>query len=163
MKKCGLLLIALALVLTGCAAEETFETIADEQAAPVIAQQRQIYVELPDAAASPAVESDSGRLYLCGDYEILIQTLEGGDLDGTLQTLTGFQRDALTVMETWQDGCACYEFVFASAGETGDLVGRGMILDDGSYHYCLTVLAEADKAAENQAFWDSMFQTFRLA
>ena len=50
-----------------------------------------------------------------------------------------------------------------SAGETGDLVGRGMILDDGSYHYCLTVLAEADKAAENQAFWDSMFQTFRLA
>lgn len=153
----------LPLFLTGCAAEETFETIADEQVAPVIAQQRQIYVELPDAAASPAVESDSGRIYLCGDYEIVIQTLEGGDLDGTLQTLTGFRRDDLTVMETWQEGCACYEFVFASAGETGDLVGRGMILDDGSYHYCLTVLAEAEKAEENQVYWEEMFMSFRLA
>ena len=156
-------MVLLACILTGCAAEETFETIADEQAAPVIAQQRQVYVELPDAAASPAVESDSGRIYLCGDYEIVIQTLEGGDLDGTLQTLTGFRRDALTVMETWQEGCACYDFVFASAGETGDSVGRGMILDDGSFHYCLTVLADADKAAENQVYWEEMFTSFRLA
>lgn len=163
MKKCWCVLMVMGLLLSGCGAEETFETVADEQAAQVLAQQRQIYVELPGDAASPAVESDSGRLYLCGDYEICIQTLQGGDADATLRTLTGYGKDGLTVLETQKEGMPCWEFAWASAGETGDMVGRAMVIDDGSYHYCLTVLADADTAEQNRAVWDRMFETFRLA
>lgn len=163
MRKYWVLLSVLLLMLTGCAAEETFETVADELIQPVIAEQKQIYVELPGAAASPAVESDSGRLYMCGDYDISVQILDGGDLSATVRTLTGFEPEELTVMETQRDDLACYEFVWASAGETGDQVGRAMILDDGSYHYCLMVLGDAEKAAQNQVFWEDMFNTFRLA
>lgn len=163
MKKCWIVLVAMGLLMAGCGAEETFETVADEQVSPVLAQQRQIYVELPGEAASPAVESDSGRLYLCGDYEISIQTLEGGDTEATVRALSGYGQDALTMLETRREGMLCWEFVWASAGETGDLVGRAMVIDDGSYHYCLTVLADADTARQNQAVWDQMFASFRLA
>lgn len=163
MKRTGILLVMAALLLAGCAGEETFETISDVVEDPVFAEHRNIYVELPSDAASPAVESDAGRLYLCGDYEIQVQILEGGDLNATLRTLTGFERDALTVMQTQRDGEDCYEFVFTSAGETGDTVGRGMVIDDGSWHYCLMVQADAEAAAERQVFWEEMFQSFRLA
>ena len=162
MKKILALLMAMGL-LTGCGAEETFETVADVQAEQVIARQRQIYVELPGEAASPAVESDSGRLYLCGDYEICIQTLEGGDRSATVRTLSGYEENALTVMELEREDAKCWAFAWSSAGETGDLVGRAMVLDDGSYHYCLSVLADAETARQNQAVWDRMFETFRLA
>lgn len=156
------IILPLLVLLAGCGAEETFETIADEQVAPVIAQQKQVYVELPGTAASPAVESDSGRLYHCGEYDISVQILDGGDLNGTLQTITGYSLEDLTVMETVRESWDCYEFVFASAGETGDQVGHGMILDDGSYHYCLTVMGSSEVAEQNQVFWEQMFASFRL-
>lgn len=162
MRKGWILVAVLALLLTGCGAEETFETMADELAAPVIAQQKRVYVELPDQAASPAVESDSGRLYHCGEYDISIQILDSGDLARTVSTVSGFDPEDLTVVETVRDGWDCYEFVFVSAGETGDQVGHGMILDDGSYHYCLTVMGNAETAARNQVFWEEMFASFRL-
>ncbi len=163
MKKCGMFLVILSLLLAGCGTEETFETVADEQAEQVIAQQRQIYVELPGEAASPAVESDSGRLYLCGDYEISIQILEGGDRAATVRTISGYDQEQLTMMERQREDGVSWEFVWASAGETGDMVGRAMVLDDGSYHYCIAVLADAETARQNQAVWDRMFESFRLA
>lgn len=163
MKKIWILLMVSVFALAGCAAEETFETVADEPAAQAAAQQRSIYVELPGEAASPAVESDSGRLYLCTDYEISVQILEGGDIQETVRTLSGYGMENLTVIETERDGFDCWEFVWASAGEGGDLVGRAMVLDDGSYHYCLMVLGEAESAAANQVFWEEMFGSFRLA
>lgn len=161
MKRCALLLGFLVL-LTGCAPEETFETVGDELAAQVIAQQRQIYVELPEDAVSPVIESDAGQLYLCGDQEIGIQVLEGGDRERTVRELTGHDMEELTVMETLRSGIPCLEFVWACAGESGDMIGRAAVLDDGNYHYCLTVLAPAETAEQNQAVWERMFATFQL-
>ena len=65
MKKCIILVLITILILSGCGAQETMETISDEQAAPVMAQMREISLVLPEEAASPAVEADSERLYLC--------------------------------------------------------------------------------------------------
>lgn len=163
MKKLGIVLLMLCLLTAGCATEETFETVSDALEAGLTAQRRSVYVELPGDAASPAVESDAGRLYLCGDYEIQVQILAGGDVDATLRSLTGFEREALTVVQTSRDGGECYEFVFASTGEPGQTVGKGMILDDGGWHYCLMVQSDAETAAQNQAVWEEMFQSFRLA
>lgn len=162
MKKILLTIAAAALLLSGCAAEETFETISDHIVQPVLAEMRQISVVLPAEAASPTVESDSGRIYLCQDYEISIQTLESGDLRSTVSVLSGYDMEALTVMATQKGDVDCYRFVWASAGENGDRVGQAMILDDGSYHYCLSVLGDADTAQQNQLSWEEMFGSFSL-
>ncbi len=162
MRKVSILLVLLALLLTGCAAEETFETVADEQVQPVLAVMQQLSVQLPSEAASPAVESGDSRLYQCREYDICVQTLEGGDLNRTVEILSGYSKDTLTVMETEGEGLKCYEFVWASVSESGDQVGRAKILDDGSYHYCVSILADAAAARENQVYWDEMFGSMSL-
>lgn len=153
----------LALLLTGCAAEETFETISDDIVQPVMAQPREVSVSLPGEVSMPAMESDSGRMYLASDYEIYIQTLDRGDLNATIQTVSGYEKDALTVMQTSLDGVDRYEFVWTCAGENGDRIGRGVMLDDGDYHYVMTVLRDADTTETSQIVWNDVFDSFRLA
>ncbi|MBQ8834055.1 MAG: hypothetical protein IJ001_03925 [Oscillospiraceae bacterium] len=162
MKKL-VLLIAAALLLSGCAAEETYETISDELLVPAMAQPREITVNLPGEAALPAMESDNGRAYLCQDYEIYVQTLEGGDMNATVQTLSGYEKDSLTVMETEQEGLKRYEFVWASAGEMGERIGRAVVLDDGSYHYTLTILRDEATTETSQISWDDIFSSFAVS
>ena len=162
MKK-WIVCLVLPLILTGCGAGVTLETVHGDLEEPAAARPREISVELPGEAAVPAVESDSGRIYTCGDYDLAIQTLESGDLDATVQSLTGFAREALTVVETRQEGMPRYDFVWASAGEEGDQVGRAVILDDGNYHYTMTVLRDAEGVETQQVVWSHVFSTFRLA
>jgi len=151
------------VLLTGCGAEPALETIADELAEPVQAPVARIQVELPDEAALPAMESSESRLYLCEDYEILIQTLDGGDLEETVRTLTGYGTDKLTLVQTRQDGLRRYDFVWVSTGEKGEMVGRAVILDDGNYHYTMTVLHPAEDTENTQIVWRRVFESFSLA
>lgn len=162
LKKWKIGVAILALLLSGCGAEETMETIADEIVTPVSAQIRDIYLELPGEAASPAVESGSDRLYQCETYDIRVQTMTGGDLNATILTLSGYAREDLTVMQTRKDGYDCYSFAWACVGESGDMVGRAMILSDGTYHYCVSILGDADFASENQVYWQDIFDSFTL-
>ena len=150
------------LLLCGCAAQETFETISDEAVLPVMVQPRDITVELPGEAALPVIENDAGRIYLCEDYEIVLQTLESGDLEKTMQTVSGYSKEDLTVMETFSGDTSRYEFVWVSAGETGEQIGRGVVLDDGNYHYCLSVLQNAQKVNDSQINWNHVFRSFQL-
>ena len=161
MKLCMAILM-ITLLLSGCGAEETVETIADELVIPVMAQPREISVELPGEAAMPAVESDSGRIYVCEDYEIVIQNYSSGDLNATIQELSGYSLDELTVMATTQDGIDRYDFVWASAGEGGDQLGRAVILDDGDYHYTMSVTRPADTTETSQITWSQVFGSFAL-
>lgn len=148
----------LPLVFTGCAAQETFETIADEQVLPVMAQPREISVELPEEAAVPVLENEEQQVYLCEDYEIIIETMASGDLTGTVRALSGYEKEQLTVLETqWQE-VSRYEFVWAAAGEDGDRLGRAVILDDGNYHYCMTLLRDADSPMDPE----DIFASFTL-
>lgn len=162
MKRC-VLLILLMLTLCGCAAEEVLETVSDELALSAMAQPREITVNLPDNALSPVLESDSRQVYLSEDYEIILETLSGGDVDATIRSLTGYEKDKLTVMQTQWDGVERYEFVWAAAGETGDRLGRGVILDDGNYHYCMSVLRDAQGQKMSQIVWRDVFASFQLA
>lgn len=161
MKKLGYLVL-LGLLLSGCRAQETMETISDDWVVPAMAQQQRIVVQLPGETALPVMEKGSDRLYLSDDYEIAVQTLAGGDLEKTVSTLSGYGTDDVTMLETFSDGITRREFVWAAAGETGDRVGRGVILDDGSYHYCMTALWEADSAATAQINWDQVFSSFSV-
>ena len=160
VRNCCCLLLMI-LLLAGCAAEETFETVADDLAISVMAQPAHISVSLPGETALPVIENDSGRIYVCNDYEIVIQTVEAGDLEETMKAMSGHERENLTVMETFADGVSRYEFVWAAAGETGDQTGRGVILDDGNYHYCMTVLSAAS-SKKTQINWNDVFSSFEI-
>lgn len=161
MKKI-ILCVLMMLLLCGCAAEETLETVADDLVQPVMAQPREIAVSLPGEASIPTMEGDTGRMYLAADYEIYIQTLDAGDLNATIQTVSGYSKDALTVMNTETDGVERYEFVWVSAGEEGERIGRGVVLDDGNYHYVMTVLRDADTTETSQIGWSDVFASFQL-
>ena len=163
MKKIAMVLL-LPLLLSGCGARETLETVADDiPLQPVLAQPAEISVRLPDNAVSPVLESDSEQVYLCEDYEISIETRSSGDLAGTITALTGFDPEQLTVMHTETDGVDRYEFVWASAGEKGDRLGRAVVLDDGYYHYCMSVLRDAENPKKSQVVWSDVFSSFSLA
>lgn len=160
MKKLLVLFLA-ALLLAGCGTVETMETIADEWEIPVAAKPKEIQLNLPGEALACAMESNTGRMYFGDSYEISVQTLSSGDLNATLEDITGFSREDLTVMETKEGELKRYEFVWASAGEAGERLGRGIILDDGDYHYCLSVLQDAD-VTDCQIIWSEVFRTFDL-
>ena len=160
MKKWMLLLLM--ILVTGCGAEETFETIADELVLPVMAQPRFVCVDLPGETALPVIENDHGRIYICNDYEIILQTVESGDLESTIQMVSGLSEENITMVETGSEDTRRYEFVWAAAGEGGDQIGRAAILDDGNYHYCLSVLCTTDNE-KSHINWDQVFSSFQLA
>ena len=163
MRKLFFIGLALALVLCGCGARENLETIADDiPVESVLGEMREISVRLPDGAVSPVLKSEAEQLYLSEDYEILVQTCPAGNLNDTIRKLTGFDKEQLTVMETEQDGAKRYDFVWAAAGEDGERLGRAAILDDGSYHYCLSVLRDAQDE-KSQVVWSEVFASFGLA
>lgn len=155
-----ILLMLMTVLLCGCSVQETFETISDEPVQVVMAQPREISVRLPDNAVAPVLESEAEQVYMSEDYEIVIQTLDSGDLDATVRSICGYSRDRLTVMETQWDDVTRYEFVWASAGEKGDRLGQAVILDDGHHHYCMSVLRDARTVS--QVVWRDVFGSFCL-
>ena len=161
MKKYVLFLLIL-VSFTGCGSEATFETVADEWVQSAAAPVRETLLTLPQEAVVPVSESEYGQLYQCDGYEIAIQTLEAGDLDATVRTVTGYSRENLTVMETKLADIRRYDLVWSCMGEQGELVGRARVLDDGNYHYVLTVLAQADRAAELETMISELFASYSL-
>ncbi len=160
--KIKVLIALMALLLTGCGAEETFETVSDDLMQPVMAQMRQVSVWLPGDAAAPALESEDGAVYVCEDYEVYQQVLPSGDLEATVRSVSGFDLENLTVVTSSRNECKRHDFVWASASEQGDRVGKGCILDDGSYHYILTILGNAETAGKYEAVWREIFDSFSV-
>lgn len=160
MKKCVLVLLA-ALLLCGCGAAETFETMGDDYVQQVVQQEKgvQLTVE-PDALV---LQGDTGTIYICDGYELTVEVYSAGDINGTLQTITGFGAGELTVIETAALDLSRYECVWSAVGEGGDVVGRAVVLDDGAYHYCLTVTASADDALALQAVWQAIVSSFMVS
>lgn len=163
MMKKGLLIMGLLLLLPGCGGQQTMETVADSYEVVQVAQPRQIQVDLPEGGEESALEGETGRLYLTDDYEISLQTLEAGDLQATIRTLCGKEQEDLTIVSTRHDGLKKNEFVWAAAGETGQQLGHSVILDDGNYHYCLTVLRPEDPEKTDQVVWSQVFSSFSLS
>lgn len=162
MKKtvCLLLLVGM---LCGCSAAQTFETVDDELVQPVMAPMGELELLLPKHAAAPVINSeDGGKLYLCDGYTLTAQTLQGGNLDASVRSVCGFALDALTVMQTQSGDIRRYEWVWTAAGEGEDQLGRAVLLDDGTYHYCVCVMADAETAGSLQAEWDGILSTVTL-
>ena len=110
----------------------------------------------------PAMESENGCVYICKDYEVAVQTLESGDLNATVQLVSGFDPDRLTLLKTNQDSFDRYDFVWTCAGESQQL-GRAAILDDGNYHDVISATVDAGLMEEYQEIWNGIFESFTLS
>lgn len=161
MRKNCLILLLLCLSLTGCSSAETFESLGDIDMTPVIREERKVVLSVPDGAE--VLSGSTGTLYLCDGFTVAVEVLASGDLNGTLEALTGFGTENLTVIETSAGGQSRYECVWTAAGEGGDTVGRVVILDDGAYHYCLTVESMAQDASSLQKTWEKILDSFQIA
>ena len=160
MKKLWVILV-FSLLLCGCSAEETFETVEDvymeEQWGP-----KNIEVAIPLNAKKTQLTSGEGSLYFCDGYELTTEIMAAGNLSETFGVLTGFPLDSLTLVETMQTDMARYECVWTAAGEGGDNVGRAVVLDDGNYHYCVTVMAQSSKAYDLQQTWKDLLGSIQI-
>ena len=158
-----IVLSLLVFILTGCKAEESYETMMDGAVEPVH-EKMHIMVNLPEEAAMQTMAAeDSGSVYFCKDYVLTVQTLPGGDLHKTVTETTGFTPDQLSVIATARGDTKCYDFVWTCLGENGDQVGRCAILDDGNYHYVLTAMADEEPAGRlSKEVWNGIFDSFHL-
>ena len=162
MKKCWIL-AAVLLLLTGCGTQETMETLLDDYVQPVSAPLWQMVLDVPQDASVAVLEGeDTGRIYLCDNYTVTVQTFASGDLQKTFRTLTGYEKEDLTIMQTLQEGAKRYECVWAAAGEGEDQVGRLCLLDDGNYIYAVTAMAGQSQSGALTDTWQTMFESFRL-
>ncbi|MBO5324304.1 MAG: hypothetical protein J6A88_09490 [Oscillospiraceae bacterium] len=162
MKKLGMMILALALLLSGCLAAPVYETLDGLDVNGNVPAMKKMVFDLPEDASVQTVQGTAGRIYFCDGYEIMVETFSAGDLDKTLRNLTGFSRDALTLVQTKVDGIDRYSCVWTSIGENGEQVGRTTILDDGGYHYCLTVTAPAEDSLKLQPVFGALFESFTL-
>lgn len=163
MKKWMAILVCM-LLLTGCGARETFETLGDVPHISATSPQMQsVAVELPGNAALAVSGEDGGAtMYECDGYLIVLQTFGSGNLSETIRALCGFGPEQLTVLESTCGDHTRYDWVWTAVAEEGDMVCRGAILDDGGYHYSLYVMAPAAASAEYSSQWNALFGSFCL-
>lgn len=160
MKKL-LLIFGMLCLLTGCTGEGILETVEDVYA-PQKTVPMAVSLTLPEEAAMQTLSSSAGALYLCDGFTVTVQTFQGGDLNRTVKETTGYTLDRLTLMETAKDSATCYRLSWVSLGEGGDQAARTMILDDGVYHYAVTVMAPAETAGALTDLWQEIFTSVRL-
>lgn len=161
MKRCWIL-AGIALLLSGCGVSPDYEQVLDVYAPQEVAA-HSLELTLPEDAAVLTLENgQNGKLYFCDGFTVTVQILEGGDLNGTLEAMTGFDRESLSLIQTQGSGYTQYECAWSCAGEGGDQVGRLLCLDDGAYHYVVTVMADAASAGALGTVWDSLFDSVSL-
>lgn len=158
--------VALALsvvLLSGCAAQETFETVGDVYAVPASGAVYELVISLPEGTTQPVMESGSGgKLYDCDGFTVSTYTLSGGDLNRTLLALTGFGQDDLMLIKTKQGEFKRYDCAWTTAGEGTQQVCRTVLLDDGNTHHAVTVMADHERAGDLSAQWQQILDSVSL-
>ena len=163
MRKIAIIFV-LVLFLTGCKAGKELETVMDSPIVPQQAEKMEMLISLPENAASVVMSSEeTGTVYFCDNFVLTMQTALSGDMHKTVADTTGYTYDRLPIIETVQGSAKRYDCVWTAAGESGDQVGRCAIIDDGNYHYILTVMADAEQSGElTQNLWNDVFTSFRI-
>ena len=144
-------LLAVLICVAGCGAdaEPVFETVADELVEAAAAEPAPVSVWVPEGAAAQTMAQE-GECYVWDACELRIQTMDGGDIRATLEKLTGLSPEKLTVMEYERDGMQLYQTVWSCTSEEGVTLGRCLVADDGSYHYCISLLSPEDADVEEE-------------
>lgn len=161
MKKLLIIILMLCL-LTACGGGQERETLQDEYI-PLQEMPMQVSLTLPEDATMQTIAGAEGKLYLCGSFTATVQTLQGGDLSRTVADTTGYDFSRLNLIKTEKDGITCYRCSWTTAGEGGQQVARTLILDDGNFHYAVTVMASEENAGELSEIWQEIFNSVTLS
>ena len=162
--KLVIVICAILVLLSGCTVAGEFESVMDVLPVAELRPAGSIKISLPEEATLAVFENlMEGKIYLCEGYEITVQTLKGGDLAKTLQEITGFSKERLTVMETVQGQLKRYDCAWSAMGETEDQIGKTAIFDDGYWHYVVTVMTDASKAENLQETWQEIFKSISVS
>lgn len=156
-----IILLVIVFLLTGCSNELDFESVQDVYAPQELTASACLAVSLPEAEHTE-LELDGAKLCVYEDFEVMILTLPSGNLDATLQEISGYDASELTVMNTVEGVNRRYDTIWASAGEGGDLVGRATVIDDGCFHYVIAVMAKAENAGSLTEDWNQLFSSVSL-
>ena len=163
MKK-WIAVVLIGMLLCGCGPEKPAESetqlpvLPTEPAKPTAGE---IGVWIPEEAVSEAMaEASQGQIYSWDAYEMRLQTVDGGDIQRTMEQLTGMDYDRLTVMNRKKGDLELYQTVWRAAGEEGTLIGRAVVADDGHYHYCVSLTAP--EQVDSEAVYDRICQTLAI-
>ena len=157
-------IVLVTALLSGCGQPVDFETMSDNFVQPELPQPKEVIVQLPEDAMKAVLGNGiTDTLYLCDGYTIAVQTLSAGNLDATLREVTGYGRDRVQLWERKEGENSRYVCVWVSAGEGGDQTGKTTILDDGTYHYVLSVMAPAEEAGKLADTWQYLMDSFSIA
>lgn len=127
-------LLCVLLVLTGCSAIPTWETVEDMvPSVPASAWQEEAYViqaGLPAGAALTA-ESVGCKIYEAGDMEIETTTFLSSDLNSAVKRLSGYEADRVSILQTSRFGMPEYRFAwYSQTAEGGRLYQTDLVMDD---------------------------------
>ena len=151
------------LLLCGCQMRRDYETMADTYIQPDAPAMGEVTLLLPTGAEAVTVENgQNGKMWMCEDYWVCLETSQSGNLEETLRTLTGHSKEQLSPICLDNGQQKRYECVWMSVGENGDQINRAVILDDGNYHYALTLHTAAEAAGELTEQWKNITTTFAV-
>ncbi len=169
MKK--LLLFSLcALLLAGCAAEPTWETVDDTlesvaQTSAIGEEPFQIIFSVPmDAVLETFSQTDTRTVYTQadGDYEIEALVLPTSDIDEVIAELTGFSPDVVETIQTKRFEMPEYRFVWYSESDEGGYLRRADVLTDTEYSYALIFSAREETGTTYHACMNEVLDSFGL-
>jgi hypothetical protein len=159
-----------ALLLAGCAAEPTWETVNDtiEDAATVAAlgeEPYQIIFSVPmDAVLETFSQSDTRTVYTQadGEYEIEAMVLPTASIDEVVAELTGFAPDAVQTIKTERFSMPEYRFVWYSSSDEGGYLCRASVLTDAEYSYALVFSAREETGTTYRDCMNEVMDSFGL-
>lgn len=162
MKKWVLLVMVVALMtLCACSAED-FEPMLDVYGPSDHAQPAKIQIDLPEDAVLSVMAGDTGTLYYGENYEVCVETYPSGNISDTLKKITGRQLSDLTVLEVPVEEGKSYRCGWSVTDGEGERIGQCVVIDDGRFHYCLSVLADAESAGQLRPVIESVLNSYRF-
>ena len=154
-----------ALLLSGCGAEPVYETIGNvwENDEPVFAPAGMEFA-VPEDAHMEVVEGSSGeKIYRIGDWELWTGTYSAGDLSATMEEITGLESGNLTVISRRVGAYDCHETAWTTTGEDGTWVARTAVIEEGGYHYALSMMVPQEDADQLGSFFSQVLASVNLA
>lgn len=156
------LLLCLAFLSCGCAQKVEYESVQScgtefEYVDDVM------QISLPGCAFDMVIETDNDKIYFCDGYYISTQVFQETDLNETLQSCTGFDKDSLDLIETKSNEMVRYDCVWSSAGEGSDQIGRVAIFEQDSIHYVVSVMCAMEQYKDCAQQWDDLFSSIQIS
>lgn len=152
-------LLVSAVVLCGCSVEN-FEPMLDVHSPSDQVTPQKMQIKLPEDAALSVMYGETGTLYYGENYEVSIETYPSGNISQTMCNVTGRKMEELTVMQIPVAQGNSYRCGWSVTDGEGDRIGQCIIIDDGRYHYCLSVLADADAASELRPIIETVLNSY---